>query len=925
MSISNGVAANAANFNAAFISRTDDTSSIGILSLENPDSGNAIENVQQAINDKAEANDLQSHINDPSGAHTAQSIDINAISGVSGTTVQGALESIKSQLSTDVADLASHTTSGGHAASSITVNAIAGVDASDVQDALETIKGQVDLKSDSSSLTSHTSNTTNPHSVTAAQVGLGNVDNTSDLNKPISTATQTALNAKADSSALTSHSSSTSNPHSVTAAQVGLGNVDNTSDATKNSATATLTNKTHTDPIIGDALRLTEQASAPSTPASGFKKLYAKTDGKVYTLNSAGTESEVGSGAAGGTGTLNYITNASAETDTTGWDVYADAAGTSPVDGTSGSVTSGFTWTRSTTSPIRGTGSFLLTKPASNCQGQGASFLFTHPGMVEVCDVTFEYKIVSGTYATGDLRVYIVNATTGAVIEPSATQIALVGATTKQRCTFQTVSASTSYRLCFHVASTSASAFSVMFDGPNGIQVGPQNTIAATVVTDWVKYTPTFVGFGTVSTSYVYSRRVGDSLLVQGIFTAGTPTATTASMTLGYGGTNANVSIDTTKNANVSVLGTGSIGATPSTTYFNNLTVLSTTGGTVNFGYQSSTASSMTAANGNGLTGAGAVISFSFSVPILGWGTATISADSFDGRIITASVYGSPSGTVASAFASSTAIIFPSISFDDVGAYNTTTGAYTPVVGGKYRLSGVVSVNASYTLGAYAYVAAYVAGTIQPQRGAMFAQAAGTYKLAVPFSFEIVAQAGQAITIRAACNATTPTLAAGVDDYSFNIERISGPQTIVSGETVACRYITTAGQTIEAAGTGEIVIFGTKDYDTHGFYNSTTGVATIPVSGKWRIKAQIMFANSSWAAGNYADVYIRKASTYHSWLGNFQVSATANVDGRICGEAYLNLLAGDLIDLWCDTNVDKSLYTGSTANFCYVEMTRVGN
>lgn len=36
----------------------------------------------------------------------------------------------------------------------------------------------------------------NPHNVTATQVGLGNVDNTSDLNKPISTATQAALNDK---------------------------------------------------------------------------------------------------------------------------------------------------------------------------------------------------------------------------------------------------------------------------------------------------------------------------------------------------------------------------------------------------------------------------------------------------------------------------------------------------------------------------------------------------------------------------------------------------------------------------------------------------------------------------------------------------------------------------------------------------------
>lgn len=43
----------------------------------------------------------------------------------------------------------------------------------------------------------HVGKTDNPHGVTKAQVGLGNVDNTSDANKPISTATQTALNTKA--------------------------------------------------------------------------------------------------------------------------------------------------------------------------------------------------------------------------------------------------------------------------------------------------------------------------------------------------------------------------------------------------------------------------------------------------------------------------------------------------------------------------------------------------------------------------------------------------------------------------------------------------------------------------------------------------------------------------------------------------------
>lgn len=47
-------------------------------------------------------------------------------------------------------------------------------------------------------LGAHKASTENPHGVTKTQVGLGNADNTSDANKPISTAQQTALNAKAN-------------------------------------------------------------------------------------------------------------------------------------------------------------------------------------------------------------------------------------------------------------------------------------------------------------------------------------------------------------------------------------------------------------------------------------------------------------------------------------------------------------------------------------------------------------------------------------------------------------------------------------------------------------------------------------------------------------------------------------------------------
>ena len=83
----------------------------------------------------------------------------------------------------------------------------------------------------SSALAAHIANQNNPHSVTKSQVGLSNVDNTSDIDKPVSNAQRVAIDAV--SSELSTHTRNISNPHSVTKSQVGLGNVDNTSDATK--------------------------------------------------------------------------------------------------------------------------------------------------------------------------------------------------------------------------------------------------------------------------------------------------------------------------------------------------------------------------------------------------------------------------------------------------------------------------------------------------------------------------------------------------------------------------------------------------------------------------------------------------------------------------------------------------------------------
>lgn len=105
----------------------------------------------------------------------------------------------------------------------------------------------LNVKEIKSIINNHTSDKNNPHIVTKRQVGLDQVDNTSDLNKPISTLTQQALDYEANlrnemdeeimqrindvhdelTQEITTHIQDKANPHQVTKEQVGLGNLTN--------------------------------------------------------------------------------------------------------------------------------------------------------------------------------------------------------------------------------------------------------------------------------------------------------------------------------------------------------------------------------------------------------------------------------------------------------------------------------------------------------------------------------------------------------------------------------------------------------------------------------------------------------------------------------------------------------------------------
>jgi hypothetical protein len=97
-------------------------------------------------------------------------------------------------------------------------------------------------KSDTTDSVASVNGYTGNVTLAASDVGLGNVDNTSDLNKPISTATQTALDGKEN----TITAGTTSQYYrgdktfqTLDKSAVGLSNVDNTSDVNKPISTAT--------------------------------------------------------------------------------------------------------------------------------------------------------------------------------------------------------------------------------------------------------------------------------------------------------------------------------------------------------------------------------------------------------------------------------------------------------------------------------------------------------------------------------------------------------------------------------------------------------------------------------------------------------------------------------------------------------------
>lgn len=130
---------------------------------------------------------------------------------------------------------------------------------------------------------------------------------------------------------------------------------------------------------------------------------------------------------------------------------------------------------------------------------------------------------------------------------------------------------------------------------------------------DWTAYTPTFTGFGTVTSPECFHSRNTSNLLVRCKFTSGTATAVEARISLPSGLTSA----DTTKIPSLSNSGGIAVRDINTNEYYPILIEPSVS--YVTFGMGSATGSSFVKQNGSAIIVSGNKFSFTASIPIQGW------------------------------------------------------------------------------------------------------------------------------------------------------------------------------------------------------------------------------------------------------------------------------------------------------------------
>lgn len=578
-----------------------------------------------------------------------------------------------------------------------------------------------------------------------------------------------------------------------------------------------------------------------------------------------------------------------------------------PKLGTGGSPS--VTFTRNTTTPLRQGSDFRFAKDAANRMGQGVSYDFTidDADLAKVLTISFDYELITatGTYANGDVTVYLIQDPTGTpvVIQPAGYTVlsAASGLPVKEIATFQTSNSVKSYRLCVHVASVSATAYTLAIDN---VQVGPQVVQYGAPITDWQAYTPSASinqGLGTLANVDVYWRRVGTDIEIRGSFTTGTVAASEARLALPAG---LSTTSDVTQNTIIGVFGRGVSTATKGGFMIkqHNVNYVCFSANAV---FSGNTTISTNPELGSAIFGSGDKVSIQLSVPIQGWSSTVQMSNDTDTRVVAARIMKNG----GSATANTTISSWTTAAVDTHGAMNLSTGVYTVPVPGIYYVE--LHTLASAAGGGYGRVK--IDGVTAFQNAADEGPNQAGYGCSGLTSF---LNAGQQITVELS---VTKTLTSTTTDNFLNIFRLSGPSAIAASETVAARYGTSAAPTVNT--TSPIITYGTKSYDTHGAMSGNT--YTVPVAGIYRISFA-GYANSvAWSA---AGLFLGEAlqnSVLIGTLGLTRVAAAVTTGMGAYGSLAIRCNAGDALQVRVYASSSTTLSANVNDNFICIE--RIGN
>ena len=648
------------------------------------------------------------------------------------------------------------------------------------------------------------------------------------------------------------------------------------------------------------------QTTTPSNPSASRFRTYFKSDGYLYSLDSAGLERRIGSG--GGSG-INYITNSDIESAITGYNAYDDSAsgGVAPINGTGGSPT--VTATRSTSSPLIGTASGIFTKPAGDDQGQGMSYDIAIDSAFQARQlvVSFEYQ-TSANYVAGDILMYVYDITNATVTQlaPYSLLKSDNGAATFT-ATFQAASNSTSYRICWHVATTNANAYTVKFDN---VIVSPSTVAWAAPVTDPTVYTPALNSNTGVSANAARWWRDGKYMMIEGTVVysgAGAAGSFTISLPSGY-------SADTTS----APLGSGSnpqqiVGFWG---WFDNAGSAASRGGFVRCATAATEFTFCRNDTSNSVDSsafaASDYISYQLRVPILGWGS-NVQVGGYDGRTV-ACRYTSATTALSAVLAT---LVFPTVDFDTHGAFDSTTGIFTAPVAGYYQTSCTIATNSvAWTLGNLISLNVTQNGTGTTVYSTQ--KRLGTYSASENFTASTVLYLEAGETLRWRSN-TTPSvsLSGNANTNTVEFALVPGRSTLSSGDTVA--FAATKASGSAANGSADVTSY-TTEFDLTGSFNATTGIFTAPIAGTYSGDACVSYAaNATGSRGMVLQVNgvdVRNGP---------RIPATAANDVGVALGFTLRLAAGDTVKVRSNQTSGAGLNFSTATAATSFSIRRVGN